>query len=134
MTEMTGRERIGNMLRRKPMDRIPVYEHFWDDTQRAWTEAGKLKPGEDLATHFGFDISEWWTFNMVADLDFVPQVVEETATTVLTRDGNGALLRYWRLGVVDCDILPAARQQWNRQQPRSNRRANPRGHAPHRLA
>ena len=97
MNEMSGRERMSNMLRRKPIDRIPVFEHFWDDTQRAWAEAGKLRPGEDLSEHFGFDMSEWWTFNMVADLDFVPQVVEETATTVLTRDGNGALLRRHKL-------------------------------------
>lgn len=34
MNKMTGRERIGNILQRKPVDRIGVYEHFWSDTQR----------------------------------------------------------------------------------------------------
>jgi uroporphyrinogen decarboxylase len=34
---------------------------------------------------------------MVADLDFEPVVVEETDETILTRDGNGALLRRHKL-------------------------------------
>jgi uroporphyrinogen decarboxylase len=34
-----------------------------------------------------------WCFNLVADLDYQPEVVEEDEDTVLTRDGNGALLR-----------------------------------------
>ncbi len=38
-----------------------------------------------------------WPFSFVADLDYVPQVVEETAETKLTRDGNGALLRTHKL-------------------------------------
>lgn len=28
MGEMTGRERIGNILKRKPVDRIGLFEHF----------------------------------------------------------------------------------------------------------
>lgn len=31
MQPMTSIERFTNFLRRKPMDRIPVYEHFWSD-------------------------------------------------------------------------------------------------------
>ena len=39
----------------------------------------------------------FWPFNMVADLDFIPQMIEETEETILQRDGNGALLRRHKL-------------------------------------
>lgn len=38
-----------------------------------------------------------WPFNLVADLDFVPEVLEETEETILRRDGNGAVLRHHKL-------------------------------------
>jgi len=94
---LTGIERINNILRRQPVDRIGLFEHFWNDTQRAWTEQGHLRPGENLADHFGFDMELYSPFNMVADLDAVPEIVEETEETILTRDGNGALLRRHKL-------------------------------------
>ena len=93
MEEMTGRERIGNILQREPVDRIGLFEQFWSDTREAWIGAGKIGEETDLETHFGFDMGLCWTFNLVADLDHVPEIVEETEDTVLTRDGNGALLR-----------------------------------------
>lgn len=93
MTQLTSRERIDNILHRRPVDRIGVFEHFWGDTQRKWREEGHLAQGEDLATHFGLDIENCWCFNLVADLDFQPEILEETEETVLTRDGNGAVLR-----------------------------------------
>ena len=31
---MTGKERIQRILRREPVDRIGLYEHFWPDTER----------------------------------------------------------------------------------------------------
>lgn len=94
---MTGIERIGNILRRQPVDRIGLFEHFWGDTLQKWQAGGHIEEGEDLATHFGFDMSTCWAFNMVADLDFEPEVLEETEETVVTRDGNGAVLRRHKL-------------------------------------
>jgi uroporphyrinogen decarboxylase len=94
---MDGRERIGRILERRRVDRVGLFEHFWNDTQRTWTEQGHLAPGEDLGDHFGFDLELTWACDLVADLDFKPVVVEETEETVLTRDGNGALLRRHKL-------------------------------------
>jgi len=90
---MTGFERTSRMLERKPHDRIPVYEHFWGDTHKAYVEGGFIKEDESFEDHFGFDMSLAGWFNMVADLDFTPVVLEETEDTVLVRDGNGASLR-----------------------------------------
>lgn len=97
MQPLTSVERITRILRRQPVDRIGLFEHFWGDTQRAWTEAGHIQAGEDLGDHFGFDLELCWPLNMVADLDYVPEVVEETEETIVRRDGNGALLRSHKL-------------------------------------
>jgi len=97
MGKMTGVERISNILKRKPVDRIGLYEHFWGDTAKKWTKEGHIKPGENFSDHFGYDIEEMWAFNLVADLDYMPEIVEETEETILQRDGNGALLRRHKL-------------------------------------
>ena len=97
MAELTGVERIGGILRRQPVDRIGLFEHFWGDTLEKWQTEGHIRESEDLATHFGFDMSTCWAFNLVADLDFEPEVLEETDETILTRDGNGAVLRRHKL-------------------------------------
>ncbi|MHB1318725.1 MAG: uroporphyrinogen decarboxylase family protein [Anaerolineae bacterium] len=97
MNTLTGIERISNILRRRPVDRIGLFEHFWNDTQREWTGQGHIQESENLADHFGFDMSLHWAFNLMADLDAEPEIIEETEETVLTRDGNGALLRRHKL-------------------------------------
>ncbi len=94
---MVGVERIANILKRKPVDRIGLFEHFWGDTQKKWSGEGHLAPSESLEDHFGFDMQLCWPFNLVARLDYEPEVIEETEETVLTRDGNGAVLRRHKL-------------------------------------
>ncbi len=93
MPELAGVERIARILQRKPVDRIGLYEHFWNNTWCTWAEQGYVKRDEIPAEHFGFDLELAWPFNLVADLDYGVEVVEETEDTILARDGNGALLR-----------------------------------------
>lgn len=97
MNAMTGRERIGNILRCRPVDRIGLVEHFWNDTLKAWRAEGHLGETEDPTGHFDLDIVESWPFDLKADPAFKDQILEETDETVLVRDGNGALLR-WHKG------------------------------------
>ncbi len=94
---MVGVERIMNILQRKPVDRIGLFEHFWGDTRQRWCEEGHLAPSESLEDHFEFDMQLCWPFNLTARLDYEPEVLEETEETVLTRDGNGAILRRHKL-------------------------------------
>lgn len=93
MESLTGYERIRRILAREPADRIGIYEHFWGDTITRYQNDGHISPDETLEDHFDLDITEAWCFNMMLDLDFTPEVIEETDETILTRDGNGALLR-----------------------------------------
>lgn len=90
---MTGKERMQRLLRHEPVDRVGVYEHFWNDTHKAWEEAGYLREDESFEDHFQYDMQECWPFNLIADLDFEPQVVAETEDTITFLDGNGAVLR-----------------------------------------
>ncbi len=57
----------------------------------------------------------YWAFNLTADLDFQPEVVEETEETILIRDGNGALLRRHKLHdstPEHVDFLVKNREDW----------------------
>lgn len=112
---LTGKERISRILKREPVDRIGLFEHFWSDTQKVWTEQGHIEPGENLADHFGFDMQLAWPLSMVADLDFEPEVLEETEETILTRNGNGAVLRSHKLHDATpehIDFLVKDRTNW----------------------
>ena len=114
---LTSIERINNILKRQPVDRIGLFEHFWSDTQSAWTERHHIKQGENMADHFGYDLDLCWAFNTIADIDFVDQVIEETSETRLVRNGNGALLRSHKLHDATpehVDFLVKERDGWER--------------------
>ncbi len=97
MPTLTARERVFNTLQRRPIDQLAASESFWGDTHKRWASQGQIRPDEDLLQHFNLDFRGPAWFKLVADLDFVPQVLEETAETVLTLDGNGAKLRRHKL-------------------------------------
>lgn len=90
---MTGKERMTRILNHQPVDRMPLYEHTWNETQKDWISKGYIKKEESFADHFNFDMQACWAFDFTADLDFIPQVIEETDETILTKNGNGAILR-----------------------------------------
>lgn len=96
MSELTSRERISRILRRRPVDRVGLLESFWGDTQAHWIEQGHVKEGEDLADHFGFDVHSAGWLNSVADLDRKDEIVEETDEWKLVRNGNGSVLKWWK--------------------------------------
>ena len=102
METMTAKERIHNILKRKPVDRVGIFEEFWQDTLTRWKKEGHLPDDlttEDFPEHFGLDMEKPWPFNFVADLDFKDEVVEETEEVILVRNGDGALLRQHKLHV-----------------------------------
>ncbi|MCL2831628.1 MAG: hypothetical protein FWD78_00525 [Treponema sp.] len=94
---MTGKERTLCFLNRKKADRIGLYEHFWGETIKAWKDQGHLKENESPHDHFGLDLEQFQPFNLMADFRMEPVVLEETAETVLRRDGNGAVMRHHKL-------------------------------------
>jgi len=112
---LTSKERITRVLAREPVDRVGAFESFWPDTRNHWIEQGRLREDESLEDHFGLDLRNTWTFDPVADLDAGDRVVEEDAETKLVRNGNGALLRWWknRSGTPEhVDFLVKDRAGW----------------------
>ena len=97
MQELTSRERVQRILKREPVDRIAVIESFWADTRRAWIAAGSIPEDANFDDLFGFDIARCGGLNLIADIDHVPQVIEEDEETSLALDGNGALMRRHKL-------------------------------------
>jgi uroporphyrinogen decarboxylase len=101
---MTSKERFARILKRQPVDRVGLFEVFWRETARKWSAEGHFEKPELVSDHFGLDVrrtggeitpGDYRTLNLLADVDAGEELVEETDTTRLVRDGNGALLR-WR--------------------------------------
>jgi len=96
---MTSKERIQNILNHRPVDRVGIYEHFWGETVELYKKQRHITPDENsidlnLSGHFGFDIQvAYGAVKFIADIGFVPKVIDETEETVTTLDGNGASLR-----------------------------------------
>lgn len=94
---LTSRERVGNTLNLKPVDRIAFSLSPWPDTIQRWKSQGYIKDGEDLVEHFNQDIRGGGWIKSVANLDHMDIVLEETNETKLVLDGNGAKLRWHKL-------------------------------------
>jgi uroporphyrinogen decarboxylase len=101
---LTSQERIARVLKHQSVDRIGLFEVFWRETAKKWSDEGHYAEPGMASDHFDIDLRRSngeitppyaTLFNMVGNLDAGNQVVEETETTKLVRDGNGALLR-WR--------------------------------------
>jgi uroporphyrinogen decarboxylase len=120
VSPLTGVERIGRILARRPVDRIGVFEHFWSDTKKRWVRDGRVREDEDLVYHFDYDLADASPFKVVVDLDFEPVTVEETEDTRVVRDGNGALLRTHKRHDATPEHLDFAvkgRKDWERVKP-----------------
>jgi len=94
---MTSRERIIKILKHQPVDRIGIFEHFWQDTYKDYISKGKIRDNESLDEHLNLDINLFWSFNQMLDLDFAPVTIREDSDTITVKDGNGALLRRHKL-------------------------------------
>lgn len=136
---MTGKERIACALRRQPADRLALFEVFWTETARRWSGQGHFPGPEMVEDHFDLDLRRCRPLNLIANLDLGEEVVdendttrlgpgsgratagrkeiviEETETTRLVRDGNGAVLRWWKgsSGAPEhVDFLVKDRRAW----------------------
>jgi len=94
---MTGKERITNILNKRPVDRIGLYEHFWNDTHKTYVDQNHISENESFLDHFDLDIQEAWSFSLTANLDFKDIITAETDETITILNGNGATLRKHKL-------------------------------------
>ncbi len=96
MQAMTARERICNLLERKPVDRAAFSESIWGDTLKRWRCEGHLGADDNPADHFKMELRMAGWLNSEAQYEGEREIVEEDEETKLVRNGNGALLRNWK--------------------------------------
>ncbi len=111
---MTSRQRVARTLARQQPDRVPIYDKFWFETERTWREQlgcpfvfhaerskfdwGATAPETQPTTLweiFDMDITEvaWPDYRLRL---VEPEILEETDESILQRDGNDAVLRWWK--------------------------------------
>ncbi len=93
---MTSYERVANTLARKPVDQSPFVIGPWPDADKRWRAEGNIPADADMREYFGQDLRWAGGLNLVANLDHVPETVDETEETLAVRDGNGAVLRRFK--------------------------------------
>ena len=112
---MTSRERVARTLTRRALpDRVPLYDKFWFEVEKQW----RRQLGCPFVTHTGSAGVEWadtgpeaqpTSLQEVFEMDIAevgwpdyrlrlvpPQTIEETDEWILQRDGNQAVLRWWK--------------------------------------
>jgi uroporphyrinogen decarboxylase len=111
---MTSRERVARTLARTPPDRVPIYDKFWFEVEREWRE----QLGCPYVYHSERSRFDWGataletqarSLQEIFDMDIVevgwpdfrlrlvePEILEESAECILQRDGNDAVLRWWK--------------------------------------
>ncbi len=109
---LTSKTRMARALARQPVDRVPRYDWFWDETRADFTGAlgqrftakaqaacaadGHGAPDSyTLWEYFDFDLMQvaWPDYRLTLD---EPTVLDETDEWVLLRDANQAVLRWWK--------------------------------------
>lgn len=111
---MTSRERVARTLAHERPDRVPMYDKFWFETEKAWREQlGCPYVFHEDRSKFDWAATAaetqertlWEIFEMditeVAWPDFrlrlvEPEIIEETDEWILQRDGNQAMLKWWK--------------------------------------
>ena len=97
---MTGRERVIAAIERKPLDRIPRYDAYWEDSLQRWeteglqlppqksiTVEGQVRPiGTPIGDYFDFDIAPLY---MDASMRFPTGVVADDGVKITVADRCG---------------------------------------------
>lgn len=111
MAALTPRERVFRTLARQPADRVPLFDGFWAETEEEFVRGigdprvgqGINKAGTPAGRFDQLTLWEYFDFDLMQvawpdqRLRLVPPtVLEETDDWVLQRDGNDAVLRWWK--------------------------------------
>jgi uroporphyrinogen decarboxylase len=106
---LTSKERVARCLARRPHDRVPLFDWFWAESEEEfvgqigdaniWCGIHDAKRGRHdkitLWEYFDFDLMQVaWPDQRLRLVP--PTILEESGDWVLQRDGNEAVLRWWK--------------------------------------
>jgi len=96
----SSRDVVDALLRKQPADRVGLNDSPWGDTLEKWVTQGYPADEEGnpvgAAEHFGFDIAGaggWLSWEPKLDAG---ETLEETDEWNITRNGAGAVLKWWK--------------------------------------
>jgi uroporphyrinogen decarboxylase len=92
--KLNGCERMTLALSHREADRVPRFESFWPETVPTWYSQG-LEVGTDLADLFDYDVMGAGWVSHEAQPGYL-KTIDETDEWWARKDGNGAILRYWK--------------------------------------
>ncbi len=128
MLVMTSRDRVIAAIERKPLDRVPKYDAFWEDTLAAFHQQGMpalkdpivevdglQKPaGYAVVDFFGFDID---VMGLDLSMRLPIEVVSEDDESYVVRDRFGWTARKYKSqtsGLHFLEHVTQTRQDWDR--------------------
>ena len=97
---MNSRQRVIGAIERTPIDRVPRYDAFWEDTIELYINSGLKLPeqktllvegkvrniGRPLEEHFGYDIQ---TLYMDTSMRFPARLVSDDGVKIIVEDRSG---------------------------------------------
>ncbi len=118
----TGREAINNLIHSRAADHVPGFDSPWSDTLRKWVGQGMPADEKgnpvDAAEHFGYEMvgcGGWFDWHPRRGFS---ETIEETDEWKITRNGSGAVLKYWKnkSGTPEhIDFHMTSRDIWERE-------------------
>jgi len=126
---MNSRERVINAIERKPIDRIPKYDSFWDTTISEFQKQGMpvlppmpmidadgiLKPcGNPVGDYFGFDIDVMY---LDTSMRLPAKIIEEDEERYIVQDRYGWIGKKYKdrsSSIHFLDYITKTRQDWDR--------------------
>ena len=118
----TPREVIESIMRRGSPERVGLYDRPWADTLTKWLGQGMPADARGAAVdpveHFGFDIARLGGVSGWKAVHGREEVIEETDEWRIVRDGNGAVLKWWKnkSGTPEhIDFAMTGREVWQRE-------------------
>ncbi len=95
-TTLSSRERVNRAIERKPHDRVPRYDTFWDDTIRRWEGEGLRGGREGALRALGADMRAVSPFHWPSPFPGREEPVSENTETRVFKDEWGATLRLFK--------------------------------------
>lgn len=93
---MNSRERVNAAIERRPHDRVPRYETFWEDTIQRWIREGLCGGRESAWEALGADMAHICGFPWPAPFPGREEILSEDEMTRLFKDEWGATLRLFK--------------------------------------
>ena len=129
---MTGRERVVAAIERQPLDRIPRFDAFWEDTIPAWEKQGLRLPqvkkiivegaeksiGHPIEFYFDMDIVQLY---MDISMRFPTKVLEDDGETITVSDRCGYTLKRFKNKTSSVHFLShmtESREEWDKYKDR----------------